>query len=65
MYHRTQNEDGSLDSRCLDCFLTIASSIENEGELEKLEGRHICPEKALSWLTAHQDAPEPHAPGRY
>lgn len=56
MYSRTQNENGSYNTRCLDCFLTIASSIESEDELDRLEARHICPEKALAWLFAQQSA---------
>jgi hypothetical protein len=54
MYNRTQNENGSYNTRCLDCFLTIASSVETDAELDLLEARHICPEKALSWLAAHE-----------
>jgi hypothetical protein len=50
MYSRTQNENGAYNTRCLDCFLTIASSVESEEELDVLEARHICPEKALAWL---------------
>ncbi len=64
MYNRTQNENGSWNSRCLECFLTIASAIEGEAELEVLEARHICPEKALSWLSEQQNAagqPSPRA----
>ena len=52
MYNRTQNENGSYNSRCLDCFFTIASCIESEEELKRLECRHICPEKALAELLA-------------
>jgi hypothetical protein len=62
MYARTQNENGSYSTRCLDCFLTIASSIATEAELEALEGRHICPEKALAWLYAQQRAGTPETP---
>jgi hypothetical protein len=54
MYSRTQNENGSYDTRCLDCFLTIARSVESESELDEVEARHICPEKALSWLSTQQ-----------
>lgn len=50
MYSRTQNENGSYNTRCLDCFLTIASSVECERDLEYLESRHICPEKVLATL---------------
>jgi hypothetical protein len=52
MYHRTQNENGSYNTRCLDCFMTIASSIETEEEIAVREHHHICPEKALSDLLA-------------
>lgn len=48
MYSRTQNENGSFNSRCLDCFLTIASCIEAEQELKRLESHHICLEKVLA-----------------
>ena len=54
MYSRTQNENGSYNSRCLDCFFTIASCIESEEELKRLECRHICPEKALAELLAQE-----------
>jgi hypothetical protein len=50
MYNRTQNDNGSFNTRCLDCFMTVASSIETEAELEQLEKNHICPEKALAQL---------------
>jgi hypothetical protein len=58
MYSRTQNENGTHNTRCLDCFLTIASSIESDAELEAREARHICPEKALAWLYAHEQVRE-------
>jgi len=54
MYHRTQNDNGSYNSRCLDCFLTIASSVETEEELECLEAHHLCPEKVLAQLLAEE-----------
>ena len=52
MYSRTQNENGSYNTRCLDCFMTIASAVETEDELLKCEAIHVCPEKALSELLA-------------
>jgi hypothetical protein len=54
MYNRTQNENGSYNTRCLDCFMTIASSIETEAELSAREQNHICPEKALAALLAQE-----------
>jgi hypothetical protein len=50
MYSRTQNENGTYNTRCLFCFMTIASSIETDKELAGLEARHICPERALAEL---------------
>jgi hypothetical protein len=50
MYYRTQNDNGSLNTRCLDCFLTIASCVETEQELQRIEAAHACPEKVLSEL---------------
>jgi hypothetical protein len=54
MYSRTQNENGSYNTRCLDCFITIASAIETELELDAREARHICPERALADLLARE-----------
>jgi hypothetical protein len=56
MYSRTQNENGSFNSRCLDCFLTIASCIEEEKELDEREAHHLCPEKVLAQLLAEEKA---------
>lgn len=58
MYSRTQNENGTYNTRCLDCLLTIATSVETEVELELLEVRHMCPEKALAQLLAGKSATE-------
>jgi hypothetical protein len=54
MYSRTQNENGTYNTRCLDCFMTIAFSVETEDELNRVELHHICPEKALAGLLAQQ-----------
>jgi hypothetical protein len=58
MYSRTQNENGSYDTRCLYCFMTIASAVETEKELDQLEARHICPERALAELLELEKAIE-------
>ena len=50
MYSRTQNENGSYNTRCLHCFLTVASAVETEEQLTSLEHRHICPEMVLADL---------------
>lgn len=52
MYSRTQNDNGTFNTMCLDCLRTIATSVENETELELLEMRHVCPEKVLAQLVA-------------
>jgi hypothetical protein len=56
MYSRTQNDNGSYNTRCLDCFMTIASSVETDDELLRCEAKHVCPEKALSELLAIEKA---------
>jgi hypothetical protein len=61
MYSRTQNENGSFNTRCLDCFMTIASCVETERELERVEAHHICPEKALAQMLAEEKAIEERA----
>jgi hypothetical protein len=61
MYSRTQNENGTYNTRCLDCFITIASCVETTGELDQREARHICPEKALAQLLAQERSNVAHA----
>lgn len=61
MYQRTQNENGSYNTRCLDCFLTVASCVETETELDVVEHHHLCPEKVLADLLAQEKAVEDRA----
>jgi hypothetical protein len=61
MYSRTQNDNGSFNTRCLDCFMTVASCVETEQELDRVETHHICPEKALAQLLAKEKAREARA----
>jgi hypothetical protein len=61
MYSRTQNDNGSFNTRCLDCFMTVASCLETEAELERVEAHHICPEKVLAQLLAEERAVEARA----
>ena len=58
MYSRTQNDNGTFNTMCLDCLRTIATSMENETDLELVEMHHICPEKALAQLLAGKDLAE-------
>jgi hypothetical protein len=60
MYSRTQNENGSFNTRCLYCFLTIASAVESEQELDRIEAQHFCPEKVLAQMHAQQNAQPVH-----
>jgi hypothetical protein len=58
MFSRTQNENGTYNARCLYCFMTIVSAVESPEELDRIETRHICPEKALADLMARRvDSP--------
>jgi hypothetical protein len=52
MYSRTQNENGTFNTRCLYCFMTVASHVESSEELESVEDHHVCPERALAELLA-------------
>ena len=52
MYSRTQNDNGTYNTRCLDCFMTIASAVESSDELKNIEARHVCPERALAEMAA-------------
>ncbi len=61
MFSHTQNENGTYNTRCLYCFMTIASAVETPEELERLEARHICPEKALADLLALEKSSEAQA----
>jgi hypothetical protein len=61
MYSHTQNDNGSFNTRCLDCFMTVASCVESAQELERVEAHHICPEKALAELLAQERVIEERA----
>jgi len=50
MYSRTQNENGTFNTRCLFCLMTVVSCVESTEELDQLEARHMCPERALAQL---------------
>ena len=54
MYSRTQNDNGTFNTRCLYCFMTVASNVESPQELERIEEHHICPEKVLASLFTPQ-----------
>jgi hypothetical protein len=58
MYNRTQNDNGTYNTRCLFCFMTVASSVESTEEVDAIEARHICPEKALAELLTREKLAE-------
>jgi hypothetical protein len=58
MYSHTQNENGTYNTRCLFCFMTIASCVETDEELERVEAGHICPEMALAELLRQETGRE-------
>jgi hypothetical protein len=61
MFSQTQNDNGTYNTRCLYCFMTIASAVETLEELERVETHHICPEKALSDLLSQRASSPAHA----
>ena len=50
MFYHTQNENGTYNTLCLYCFMTVASAVESKEDLEKVEAGHMCPEHVLSEL---------------
>lgn len=63
-FSRTQNENGTFNTRCLYCFMTIASSVVTEFELDDVEIHHSCPERLLSELLALNAQRKSGAPPR-
>lgn len=61
MFSRTQNDNGTYNTRCLYCFMTVASAVETPEDLEVEEVEHLCPEKALALMLAHERAGGEHA----
>jgi hypothetical protein len=60
MFSRTQNDNGTYNTRCLYCFMTVASAVESAKELDDVEAHHICPEKALADLLTHSATSPSH-----
>ncbi len=61
MYSRTENEDGSFNTRCLDCFMTIAADVKSLRELDRIEAGHLCLERVLSEMFKRALVREAHA----
>lgn len=49
MYYRTQNENGTFNTRCLDCLMSVATAVESPNTLEAIEAKHLCAEKVLQF----------------
>jgi hypothetical protein len=60
MYSRIQNDNGTYNTRCLDCMMTVASSVESENNLDRIESQHMCPERALAQLLSKEAAIAAH-----
>ena len=59
MFHQSQNENGTFNTRCLDCLMSVATAVESPEDLVLIESRHCCTEKALLKLLAkHADKVE-------
>jgi hypothetical protein len=63
MYSRTQNDNGTYNTRCLYCFMTVGSAIETKEGLILLEAHHCCPERALSNSLDREEPIESHTHG--
>ena len=46
-YPHRRNKDGSYDSICLNCFVTVASG-KSEADLTELDKVHVCEYSTLS-----------------
>ncbi len=51
MYSHTQNENGTFNTLCLYCFMTVGSAVPTETELTEIESAHACIEKVLALLS--------------
>ncbi len=61
MFSHTQNENGTYNTRCLYCLMTVASAIATPEDLDWIEAQHMCPEKALAELLARRASVHSHA----
>jgi hypothetical protein len=61
MYSRTQNDNGTYNTRCLHCFMTVSTAVETKDDLEQVEAQHVCPERALAELLARRTGAESHS----
>lgn len=59
MFHRSQDEKGRWATRCLYCFMTLASELETAAEVERKEQGHLCPERVLAEQRNQEAPPKP------
>jgi hypothetical protein len=64
MFSHTQNENGTYNTRCLYCFMTIASALESPEAMERVEAHHLCPERVLADLLAQRIGAPTFSAGR-
>lgn len=50
-YCHRRNEDGTFDSICRSCFLTVATT-KNEDQLDMFERQHVCDISLLQHLAS-------------
>jgi hypothetical protein len=48
MFPHRQNEDGTFDSICPDCFSTVARGLHTESQLAEFEDQHACHSDSLA-----------------
>lgn len=65
MYSRTQNENGTFNTRCLYCFMTVASAVESAAALDAVEANHLCPERVLAELVTRDVQNSTQPPARH
>ena len=59
MFHRSQDEKGRWSTRCLYCFMTVATELDTAEEAERKEQGHLCPERVLAEQRDEETKTEP------
>lgn len=53
------NEDGSYDSTCTACFVTVGTDFD-EAQLRRIEAAHLCNPLQLQWVSRPHERVVPH-----
>jgi hypothetical protein len=53
------NEDGSYDSICTACFVTVGTDFD-EAQLRRSEAAHLCNPLQLQWVSTPRERAVPH-----